>query len=323
MPNYTGLKRISDDTVRGRVIDGIEALRDGLARQVPSRLATDSLLLATWNIREFDSTKFGWRSAEPYFYIAEILSHFDLIAIQEVREGLYPLREVKNHLGPWWDYLVTDVTLGGAGNSERMAFVYDRRKVDFTGLAAELVIPKETGADGEPQQLARSPYVASFRAGSAYLSLITVHIYYGTAKADDPRRVAEIGRVANLIADNSQKLSGAPQYELGSPPKAGNTFILGDFNIFQRQDMTMHQLESAGFVIPDELQKVPGSNVDKNKHYDQIAYHDKLVGMKPTGKAGVFDYYEYVYTEAREDLYAAERTAGTGAGAFGSGGLIR
>jgi hypothetical protein len=68
---------------------------------------------------------------------------------------------------------------------------------------------------------------------------------------------------------------------------------------------------------------VPGSNVDKNKHYDQIAYHDKLVGMKPTGKAGVFDYYEYVYTEAREDLYAAERTAGTGAGAFGSGGLIR
>src|SRR5437763_16496669 len=84
MPTYTGLKSIHDEAVRCRVIDGIESLRAGLAKQVPARSATDSLLLATWNIREFDSPKYGWRTAEPYFYIAEILSHLDLIAIQEV-----------------------------------------------------------------------------------------------------------------------------------------------------------------------------------------------------------------------------------------------
>lgn len=98
--------------------------------------------------------------------------------MQEVRDGLYPLQKVKKNLGPWWDYLVTDVTLGASGNAERMAFVYDRRRVDFTGLAAELVMPKDSGSQAEPQQFARSPYVASFRAGWAYLSLITVHIYY-------------------------------------------------------------------------------------------------------------------------------------------------
>ncbi|EFG78393.1 endonuclease/exonuclease/phosphatase family protein [Mycobacterium parascrofulaceum ATCC BAA-614] len=311
MPNYTGLKHIQDSTVRGRIIDGIEALRDGLASELPSRSATDSLLLATWNIREFDSPKYGWRGPEPYFYIVEILSHFDLIAVQEVRDGLYPLQRLKKNLGPWWDFLVTDVTLGTSGNAERMAFVYDRRKVDFTGLAAELVIPKDQGAEAEPQQFARSPYVASFRAGWAYLSLITVHIYYGTATPDDPRRVAEISRVANLIASNAEKLSGAPQYDAGKPPRAGNAIILGDFNIFQTQDKTMQALTDAGFVVPPDLTDVPGSNVDKNKHYDQIAYYKELVGMKPTGKAGVFDYYNYVYTDAQEDLYAQERNAGT------------
>jgi hypothetical protein len=233
-----------------------------------------------------------------------------------VRDGLYPLQEVKKNLGPWWDFLVTDVTLGAAGNTERMAFLYDRRKVDFTGLAAELVIPRAPGADDEPQQFARSPYVASFRAGWAYLSLITVHMYYGTAKADDPRRVAEIGRVANLIADNAEKMSGAPQYKPGVAPRAGNAIILGDFNIFQTSDATMQQLTNAGFVVPAELQEVPGSNVDKNKHYDQIAYFKELVGMTPTGRAGVFDYYEYVYRDDQKDLYAKEREDGTSGRSF-------
>jgi hypothetical protein len=117
------------------------------------------LLLATWNIREFDSAKFGWRTVEPYFYIAEILSHFDLIAVQESGIASTPCGRSKT-----------------TGNAERIAFIYDRRKVDFTGLAAELVLLKKPEAAGEPRQLARSPYVASFRAGWAYLSLVTVHI---------------------------------------------------------------------------------------------------------------------------------------------------
>lgn len=52
---------------------------------------TNTLLLATWNIREFDSGKYSYRGDDPYYYIAEILSRFDSIAIQEVRDGLYPL----------------------------------------------------------------------------------------------------------------------------------------------------------------------------------------------------------------------------------------
>jgi hypothetical protein len=83
--------------------------------------------------------------------------------------------------------------------------------------------------------------------------------------------------------------------------------VLGDFSIFNRKDATMQALTAAGFVVPTALQNVPGSNVDKNKHYDQIAYYKKLVRMNPTGRAGVFDFFEHVYRLQDESDYAAER----------------
>ena len=37
--------------------------------------------------------------------------------------------------------MVSDVTEGSAGNQERMAFLFDRRKIRFSGVAGEIVIP--------------------------------------------------------------------------------------------------------------------------------------------------------------------------------------
>jgi hypothetical protein len=307
MPYYAGLKRIRSAAVRRRTIEGLQRLRPALAEAIPRRTATDTLLLATWNIREFDAGKYGYRGDEPYYYIAEILSQFDLIAIQEVRDGLYPLQRLQRLLGDGWDFLVTDVTLGTSGNAERMAYLYDRRKVRFTGLAAEMVLPRRKNAPEEPVQLARSPYIAGFRAGWAYLTLATVHIYYGRGIALDPRRLAEITAFSKTIARNATRLSSAPQYEPGKPPLPDNLFMLGDFNIFNRRDVTMEAITQAGFIVPDELNAIPGSNVAKNKHYDQIAYYKRLTRLTPTGKAGVFDFFEHVYRLEDEAAYADER----------------
>ena len=307
MPFYAGLKSIEDAVVRRRTIVGLQRLRPALTEAIPARTVTDTLLLATWNIREFNSGKHGYRGDEPYYYIAEILNRFDLIAIQEVRNDLYPLQQLKRLLGDDWSFLVTDVTLGASGNTERMAYLFDRRKVSFTGLAAELVLPKEKSAQEEPVQLARSPYVAGFRAGWAYLTLATVHIYYGKSVAVDPRRLDEITAFSKTIAKNAAKLSAAPQYAPGAPPLPDNLLILGDFNIFNRKDVTMEAITKAGFVVPEELKAIPGSNVAKDKHYDQIAYYKRLARLKPTGKAGVFDFFEHVYRLEDEATYADER----------------
>ena len=55
MPYYAGLKQIKDATVRKRTIAGLQRLRPALVAAIPPRTATDTLLLATWNIREFDA----------------------------------------------------------------------------------------------------------------------------------------------------------------------------------------------------------------------------------------------------------------------------
>ena len=295
---YSGIKAIRDVAERARTIAGLKALRPALSAQIPAKSTNDTLLLATWNIRELDAGRYGPRSDESYFFIAEILSRFDLIAVQELRQSLYPLQRLQRILGNWWDFIVTDVTLGTAGNAERMAYLYDRRKVSFTGLAAELVLPKKVGATTEPLQFARSPYVAGFQAGWAYLTLLTAHIYYGQSVPVDPRRLQEITDFAQTVARNAEKYSTAPQYEPGKVSDPGNLVMLGDFNIFSREDVTLQAITDAGFVLPAELQQLPGSNVARNKHYDQIAYYRKLSKMRTTGRAGIFDYYEHVYRDA-------------------------
>jgi len=312
--NYQSLAESPDAVARKRTAEGLRRLRAGLAAAVPARTTTDTLLLATWNIREFDSGKYGFRPDEAYYYIAEIVGRFDLVAVQEVRDGLYPLQRLCKLLGAWWDFIVTDVTLGTAGNAERMAYLFDRRKVRFTGLAAELVLPSARGARTEPVQMARSPYIAGFSAGWAYLTLATVHIYYGSDKADDPRRLAEITAFATTLARHAATFSCVPQDGPGRKPAGGNLLMLGDFNIFARGDVTMAALGKAGFHVPEQLQSLPGSNVAHDRFYDQIAYLDRLEHLRPTGKAGVFDFYEHVYRLGDEPAYAAERATRPGSG---------
>lgn len=88
--------------------------------------------------------------------------------------------------------------------------------------------------------------------------------------------------------------------------------LLGDFNIFSRDDDTYRSIVNAGFELPEALQEIPGSNVKKNKHYDQIAVMSRPERFGLTGRAGVFDFYEYVFRDHQADAYSAaiEATGG-------------
>ena len=54
----------------------------------------EKLLLATWNIRDFDKPAYGERSDEAIAYIAEVISYFDLVALQEIYRDLTALKRV-------------------------------------------------------------------------------------------------------------------------------------------------------------------------------------------------------------------------------------
>ncbi len=95
---------VADDAARRRTIERLQRLRRGLHDELgsPPPRSPATLVLGSWNLREFDSAKGGARLEESYAYIAEIVSRFDLIAIQEVREDLRALRRLMARLSDQW-----------------------------------------------------------------------------------------------------------------------------------------------------------------------------------------------------------------------------
>lgn len=286
-----------------RTAERLLALRQAMADSGVPRRSADTVLIATWNIREFDSNAYGARSLECLYYIAEICSHFDMIAVQEVRGDLKALDRVVDILGRGWTYIASDVTEGTRGNDERMAFLYDSDKVSFDRVAGEIVVPPIEMRSGNKilsvdpsDQFYRTPYLVGFRSGWLPFVLCTVHIVYGKSKKDDPVRVAEIKGIADFLASRAGKRN-----------EFNNLILLGDFNIFGRGDVTMQALTDAGFHVPDELQSVPHTNTgSKKRHYDQIAFLPQKRRMETTGAAGVFNFFNTVYRDEDEALYVSE-----------------
>jgi hypothetical protein len=81
----------------------------------------DRLLLATWNIANLGVQE---RRESDYALIAEIVSWFDLIAVQETNDDLRGLRGIQAQLPERYRVLFSDP----GGNNERFAFIYDSRE---------------------------------------------------------------------------------------------------------------------------------------------------------------------------------------------------
>ena len=294
MPNYLSLNQIACAD-RGRIIPALTRLRKKLSREIPPRDLQDHLLLATWNLRDFDSNRYrhGPRLEESFHYIAEVISRFDIIALQEIGEDLGPLRRVMNLLGPWWDFITTDVTEGPGGNRERGTILFDKRKVRFDNVAGEGVLPKRTLIAGE-RQFARTPYAVSFRAGWFSFSLCTVHLYYGADSGEKmQRRIEEIDTLAKFMARRVKR-------------ENSNVILLGDFNIVSPQHRTMQALLDSGFHVPDNLRKP--TNAMKNRYYDQIAFMIRRGELQPGTysefeNSGVFDVFRAVYRPSECAVY--------------------
>jgi len=298
MPLYYNLKW-KTDIERKRTARRLILLKEELAK-LPKKTVSENLLLASWNIREFDAPAYGERLDEAIYYMAEIINHFDLVAIQEVRDDLKGLDRLKKILGRWWKCVFTDVTEGHRGNKERLAFLYDSRKVRFSGLAGEIVIPPIKDKIDEKtiykprQQLARTPFIVGFQAGWFKFMICTVHILYGENKSDSPDRVKEIEVLSDFLAKRAKS----------SRAWSNNLILLGDFNIFSPKNQTFKQIEK-NFFMPEQIQKLP-SNIPQNKHYDQIAFKlNKHIDLKDI-KAGLIEYYDYVFKEEDEDIYKSD-----------------
>lgn len=299
---YSGIDPASES---GRRIAGsLLTLRRALKKELPPKHVDRNLLLATWNIREFGGSKYGGHTTESIYYIAEIVSAFDLVAVQEVRDNVAPFHRVRALLGPWWKFLISDVTQGVRGNSERIGFLYDSRKVEFSGMASGIVFPPSRVSKSrglEPaMQPARTPMLVSMKSGWLGFTMCATHSIWGAANANHPDRVAEIGALAQFLKKRVEdRFAWSP-----------NMFLVGDLNIFNTTDETFRKLTEAGFIIPKAIIETP-SNAKKDRHYDQIAFLSALLTKRTKSGAkgvqgGAFDFFRCVYRDKDEQLYASE-----------------
>lgn len=295
MPYYSYLrsKKRFNSEERKRASQKLLELRAKLDQEIPVRTVNKTLLLATWNLRDFDSNKFGHgpRIQESFFYIAEVISRFDLIAIQEVNSDLAPLKRVMKILGKNWEYIVTDSTAGRSGNGERMAFIYDTNKVSFERVAGEIVLPQSQLIQ-DNLQFARTPFMVAFRCGWFKFNLCTVHIYYGADSGDKlDRRIDEIKNLSRFLGKRADS-------------EKENYILLGDFNIVSPKHETMKALLDEGFEVPEEIRKP--SNIGRTKYYDQIAFKTQLNELRlgdSEKNAGVFQFFDTVFTDDEYEIY--------------------
>ena len=278
---------------RQRTAQNLLRLREQLRSDVPNRTVKNTLLLATWNIREFGKHMTGRfaRLNESYFYIAEILSAFDLIALQEVDRDLTALQKVMSILGPSWAYFAGDTATGAVGVRRRLVFLYDTRKVEFMNMAGQVVLDEKRLIEGK-YQFARPPYLVTFRSGWFEFDLCAVNIYYGMSRGEKlRRRIGEIDTIGKLMKRRVMT-------------EDKNVILLGDFNIESPQHETMKALTKHGFHIPKEL--IVPSNIKETRYYSQIAFmvrkHELQLGSS-TPPAGVFRYYDSVYRNEDLDIY--------------------
>ncbi len=279
------------------IIEDLVRLRRRIEKSgIPEKIIGRNLIIGTWNIRAFgqvyrkleENPGNPKRNLRAMTYIAEIVRRFDVLAIQEVKRDTSGLKLLVNEfLGPSWGMVLSDVSGGSKGNNERLSFIYDKRRVQPSGLAGEIVLPPTP--DGNPaQQFDRTPYIVGFQARQEKFSLLTTHIRYGENAND---RLGEIKTLAQHIATEIRKRATS-----GSDEE--NLIVLGDFNIDDRGDNPLFKaFVSTGLMVPSQLLNLRTTYDTKPKFYDQIAWFMDGLDLPSNGRAGVIDFSGAVFKE--------------------------
>lgn len=107
---------------------------------------SNSIVIGTFNIRKLGAK--AKRRPEIWQFFQEICQRFDLIAIQEVLDDLEGLRHLHSLLGDDYGLVVSDVTggifnrddviEGKRGNTERLAFLFNWKRIRRTELASDI-----------------------------------------------------------------------------------------------------------------------------------------------------------------------------------------
>ncbi|MCP3880955.1 MAG: hypothetical protein GY701_21545 [Sulfitobacter sp.] len=238
----------------GAEIAGLLAHRDNVPadpaedRRIPPPTA-GHVLLGSWNIANLGVHK---RRPSDWDVIAELLSWFEIVAIQEIADDRSDLEAVLGRLPGYFSVVFND----RAGNDERAAFVFDTRRVTLGPKIGEVVIVesdrKHVKLDGIDRKFGgfnRNPYIATFTIENTDLLIANCHLLWGpddTAaqkKASREKRQLEayaIARWCDLRRNDKHRYTR-------------HILAMGDFNLPQAEpgDPIFDALTKRGLKIED------------------------------------------------------------------------
>jgi hypothetical protein len=273
-------------------------------RAIPDR-DDEHLLLATWNIANLGAPD-QVREPACFDLLAEIVSWFDLVAIQEIRDNVRDgIRQVRAHLPDSWRLLFSE----DDGNHERMGFLWDSDVVMPGELTGKAVVEpnrlRSAGGEGF-RGFSRTPYIGTFHRGELAMTIVSVHSIFGEEgdPADMRRRLAETRAIGWWCEEES------------TSPHAYTPDILavGDFNTPSEDDaefaeamlaeLREHGLWTPRYVQPDGeetvLETQLGSAVRSENHYDQLLYFPEHTQADIVDR-GVFDFDGGIFRDLWEE----------------------
>lgn len=163
--------------------------------------SVDAIRVGAFNIQVFGREKL--RDAQVAQTIAKIVSRYDLLFVQEIRDlsgEAFPqlVAEVQKISGRKFDFVISE-RLGRTDSKEQYAYLFDRSKqisVASTWVAAS-------------RKFERPPFVADIRIGKNRVAFIGLHA--------TPSDVAnELGAIPAVLRDVEERLGkGIPQVILG------------------------------------------------------------------------------------------------------------
>ena len=255
-------------------------------RKIPKKHAS-RLLLASWNIANLGVQE---RRDKDHTLIAEIISWFDLVALQEVNENLQGLRAVLQKLPASYRVIFSD----SAGNNERMALVYNSSRVTLLEKIGEIAIPPSTlkniklpGIEQKFEGFDRTPYLASFQCGEFRFCLVNVHLYYGTFTTKSESAISMNRRTLETFA-----VARWAKLRRESPTAyLSDIIVVGDFNLPKKEpdDPIFKALTKTGLRLPSHTSQV-GSNLEGDQYYDQIGFFPDQTNADFSGEVNVFDF---------------------------------
>lgn len=258
------------------------------ARAIPKR-QQGKLLVATWNIANLGAQI---RRDQDLSIIAEMVSWFDIVAVQECRENFGDLFNIHNKLPKAYRVIMSDAS----GNNERMSFLYDSRRLTVLEEIGEIAFPpsrlksvKLPGINAQFSGFDRTPYLAAFSVGKTSLMFVNVHLFFGDEKPESiARRSLETFAVAKW-ADLRKRSPFSFTREL---------VALGDFNMPKCDpgDPIYQALTKLGLDLPEHSTQI-ASSISSDTNYDQIAFFPETTQNRFTGLKGVFDYDAVIFPD--------------------------